>query len=159
MCVCSICWLKQREAKLGAPVPAPRNRPQLLGLKEEDEEQEDVPDYQSDFETECRTEMEDSAGQVSEDLQEHGDEEEASDASRWKPQDDDSSFRSDTARSYTSPTSDRSQTASRGRDSESSRSHGSHTFSGRSWRRDSSRKVLKEVAVQTDPLLYTWPTG
>lgn len=147
---------QQREAKLGAPVPASRNRQQPLGLKKEEEEQEEVLDYQSDFESESRTEPEDSASQVSEDLQEHGGEEEASDASRGRAEDDYSSSFSDTARSYTSPTSDRSLTASRGRDSRSSRSHGSHTFSGHS-----SRKVLKEAAVQTrpDPLVYMAPAG
>lgn len=157
---------KQREAKLGAPVPASLNRQQLLRLKEE---QDDALDYQSDFESDSRAEPEDGASQVSEHLQGHRDEEElvseireeTSDVSRGRAEDDYSSTFSDTSCSYTSPTSDHNRTASTRRDSRSSRSHGSRSFSGHSRGRDSTQIVSKEAAVQTqlDPLIYTWPAG
>ncbi|XP_044055759.1 uncharacterized protein C19orf44 homolog isoform X2 [Siniperca chuatsi] len=168
---------KEREAKHSAPVPGPANRHQQLpGLKEKEEEQqqqqqEDVLDYQSDFESESRTEPDYSASQVSEHVQGDGDEEEVvsdvreeasdSEMSRGRTEDDYSSTFSDSSRSYTSRTSDRSQTLSRSRDSRSSVSHGSRTLSRQSRRRASTRKVLKEAGVQTqpDPLAYTWPAG
>ncbi|XP_051233674.1 uncharacterized protein C19orf44 homolog [Dicentrarchus labrax] len=165
-----------KERGVSAPVPGPPNRHQLPRLKEKEEEQqlkeEDLLDYQSDFESESRTEPNYSTSQVSEDLQGHGDgEEEVSevreqasdlDVSRGRTEDDYSSAFSDTGRSYTSQTSDHSQTLSRNRGSRSSRSsvsHGSRTSSHQSRRRASTRKVLKEAAVQTqsNPLVHTWP--
>nr|XP_046246684.1 uncharacterized protein C19orf44 homolog isoform X2 [Scatophagus argus] len=146
--------------------------PATLGLLEEtpgekeEVEEEVVLDYQSDFESESRTEPDYSASQVSEHLQGQEDEEdvvsevreEASDMSRGRTEDDYSSSFSDTSRSYTSPTSDHSQTLSRCRDSRSSRSPGSHGSQSR--RRPSTRKDLKETAVQTqpEPLAYAFPT-
>lgn len=166
---------KQREAKLGVPVPrSPSGRQQLPRLKEKEHQQEDVLDYQSDFESESRTEPDYSASQVSEHLQGHGDEEEVasevreeasdSDVSRRRTEDDYSSTFSETCRTYTSLTSDRSQTLRRSRDSRSSRSsvsHGSRASSRQSRRRATTGKVLKEAAIQTqpDPLAHTWPTG
>nr|XP_033476912.1 uncharacterized protein C19orf44 homolog isoform X2 [Epinephelus lanceolatus] len=171
---------KRKEAKPSAPLPgSPNKHRQGLGLKkikQKEEPQlqqqdEDSLDYQSDFESESRTEPDYSASQVSEHLQGEGDEEEVvsevreedldSDASRSRrTKDDYSSTFSDTSRSCTSRTSDRSQTASRSRDSRSYVSNDSRT-SRQSRRCASTRKVLKEAAVQTqpDPLAYTQPTG
>ncbi|XP_035509018.1 uncharacterized protein C19orf44 homolog [Morone saxatilis] len=165
-----------KERGVSAPVPGPPNRHQLPRLKEEEEEQqmkeEDLLDYQSDFESESRTEPNYSTSQVSEHLQGNGDGEEVVsevreqasdlDVSRGRTEDDYSSAFSDTGHSYTSQTSDHSQTLSRNRDSRSSRSsvsHGSRTLSHQSRRRASTRKVLKEAAVQTqsNPLVHTWP--
>lgn len=165
---------KQREAKLSTLVPGPLNRQQLPGVKEKDEEQqqaEDVLDYQSDFESESRTDPGYSASQVSEHLQRHGDEEEVasevgdeashSDVSRGRAEDDYSNTFSDASQSYTSQTSGRSQTLSRSRDSRSSVSHGSWNISRQSRRRASTGNDLKDAAVQTqpDPLAFTQPAG
>lgn len=161
---------KQRKAKHSVPIPGSSSRHQQLPTwKEKEQQQEDLPDYQSDFESESRMEPDCSASQVSEHLQGHGDGEGAlsevgeeasdSDAPGGRTEDDYSSTFSDTCRSYVSQTSDRSQTLGRSRDSRSSVSHGSQTWSRRSRRRASTRKVLNEAAVQTDPLAYTWPTG
>ncbi|XP_037624754.1 uncharacterized protein C19orf44 homolog isoform X1 [Sebastes umbrosus] len=153
---------KEREVKHSAPLPGSPNRhqqrPRLKEKKEQQQQQEDdAVDYQSDFESESRTDY--SVSQVSEHLQGAGDEEEVvsevreeasdSDMSRGRTEDDYSSTFSD---SYTSQTSDCSR---------SSVSHGSRTSSRQSRRRASTRKVFKEAAVQTqtDPLAYTWPTG
>ncbi|XP_049442973.1 uncharacterized protein C19orf44 homolog [Epinephelus fuscoguttatus] len=171
---------KRKEAKPSAPLPgSPSRHRQGLGLKkikQKEEPQlqqqdEDSLDYQSDFESESRTEPDYSASQVSEHLQGDGDEEEVvsevreealdSDASRSRRTEDDySSTFSDTSRSCTSRTLDRSQTASRSRDSRSYVSNDSRT-SRQSRRGASARKDLKEAAVQTqpDPLAYTRPTG
>lgn len=157
---------KQSQGKLGTNVPASLNREQPPELKKEEEE--DVLDYQSDFESESKTEPEDSASQLSEHLEEHGSEgevaseirEEDLSVSQERTEDDNSSALSNTSCPYTSPTPDHSQTVSSG--SDSTRSHGSQTFSGHLRRPDSTGKVLKEAAVQThqpDPLIYTWPTG
>ncbi|XP_038572746.1 uncharacterized protein C19orf44-like isoform X2 [Micropterus salmoides] len=167
---------KEREAS--SPLPGSLNRHQQLARskerekeEEEQQQQEDQLDYQSDFESESRTEPDYSASQVSEHVQVDGDEEEvlsevreeASDSnmSCGRTDDDYSSTFSDTSRCYASRTSDGSQTLNRGRDSRSSVSHGSRTLSRQSGRRASTRKALKEAAVQTqtDPLAYTWPAG
>ncbi|TKS74147.1 hypothetical protein D9C73_008228 [Collichthys lucidus] len=159
---------KQREAKLSAPDPGSPNRRQLLRSKEkqkgeeqrqEEEEKEDVLDYQSDFESENRTAPDHSASQVSEHLQGHGDEKELVSEVREEAEYDYSSTFSDTSCSSTLWTSDGSETLSRSRDSKSFRSFVSH--SGESRRRASTRRVLKEAAVQTqsDPLASTRPAG
>lgn len=163
-----ILLLQQREATLSAPVPAFPNRPQLLGLKDEDEEQDEALDYQSDFESESRTEPEASASLVSEHLQGPRDaeellseiREETSDMSCGKSEDDSLSTYSDTSCSYSSSVSQHSQTANSGWSSRSSRSHGSKSFYSHSRRRDSTQ-VSKEAAVQTqlDPLKHPWPAG
>lgn len=154
-----ILLLKQREATLSAAVPAFPNRPQLLGLKDEDEEQDEALDYQSDFESESRTEPEASASLVSEHLQGPGDaeeiREETSDMSCGRSEDDSLSTYSDTSCSYSSSVSEHSQTANSGRNSRSSRSHGSKSFY--SSRRRDSTQVSKEAAVQTQ--LDPWPAG
>ncbi|XP_070765531.1 uncharacterized protein C19orf44 homolog [Enoplosus armatus] len=159
---------KEREAKRSAPVPGSRQQlPRLKEKEMEGEQQEEAVllNYQSDFESESsRTEPDYSASQVSEHVQGDGDKEETasevreeasdSDVSRGRTEDDYSSTFSDTSRSYTSRTSDHSR-------SRSSVSHGSRTSSRQSRRRASSRKVLKEAAVQTQPgpLAYSWPAG
>lgn len=163
-----ILLLKQREATLSVPVSAFPNRPELLGLKDEEEEQEEALDYQSDFASESRTEPVDSASQVSEHLQGPRDAEELVSAIRaetWdmsagRAEDDALSTYSDTSYSYSSSASGHSQTASSSRSSRSSRSHGSLSFSSHSRRRDSTQ-VSKEAAVQTqlDPVKYPWPAG
>ncbi|XP_076579324.1 uncharacterized protein C19orf44 homolog [Chaetodon auriga] len=158
----------EREARLSTLVPGSLNRRALPRLKEKDEDQqqaEDVLDYQSDFESESRTDPGYSASQVSEHLQGHGDEEEVasevrekaldSDVSRGAAEDDYSDTFSDTSRSYISQTSDHSQTLSRSRDSRSSVSYGSRNSSHQSRRRASTRNDLKDAAVQT----YTQPAG
>ncbi|XP_054458318.1 uncharacterized protein C19orf44 homolog [Anoplopoma fimbria] len=167
---------KEREVKHSVPSPGPpkihQEWPRLKEKeKKEEQHQDDALDYQSDFESESRTEPHYSVSQVSEHLQGDGDEEEAvsevreeashSDVSRWRTEDDYSSTFSDTSRSWTS---DHSQKLSKSGDSRSSRSsvsQGSRTLSRQSRRRASTRKVLKETAVQTqtDPLAYTWPAG
>ncbi|XP_068563284.1 uncharacterized protein C19orf44 homolog [Cebidichthys violaceus] len=167
---------KEREVKHSVPPPDSPNRKdeQQQQQQEEEEEEEDALDYQSDFESESRTEPDHSVSQVSEHLQGDGDgDEEAaavsevreeashSDVSRGRTGDDYSSTLSDTSRSWTS---DHSQKLSKSSDSGSSRSsssHGSQTLSRQPRRRASARKVLKETAVQThpDPLAYTWPAG
>lgn len=163
-----ILLLKQRKAMLSAPLPAFPNRPQLLGLKDEEEEQEEALDYQSDFESESRTEPEASASQVSEHLQGPRDaeelvseiREETSDMSCGRAEDDSLRTYSETSCSYSSPASKHSQTASSGWNSRSSRSHGSQSFSSH-LRRHDSIQVSKEAAVQTqlDPLKHPWPAG
>ncbi|XP_041646495.1 uncharacterized protein C19orf44 homolog [Cheilinus undulatus] len=147
---------------------------QLQTIKEqkEDERQqteEDLVDYQSDFESESRKDPEKSASQVSEHLQGHGDEEEVisevnerssdSDVPHGRTEDDYSSTFSDTSRSYTPGSADHSQTVSRSRDSKYSRS--SVSKDSRSRRRESTKKVLREKEAQTqpDPLAGTLPTG
>uniref|UniRef100_A0A8C2XMZ3 DUF4614 domain-containing protein n=1 Tax=Cyclopterus lumpus TaxID=8103 RepID=A0A8C2XMZ3_CYCLU len=155
---------QEREVKHSVPPPGSQNRhlerPRLKEKKEERRWQEDdVSDYQSDFES--GTEPDYSVSQVSEHLQGDGEEavsevrEEASqsDACRVRTEDEYSSALSDTSRSWTSDHIQKS-------DSGSSVSPESRTLSRQS-RRRASRKVLKETAVQTqpDPLDYTWHAG
>ncbi|KAM7388762.1 hypothetical protein PAMP_024912 [Pampus punctatissimus] len=156
---------KEDETKHSLLAPGSPNRHQQLpGFNEFGEErrqQEDEVDYQSDFESESRIEPDYSASQVSEHLLGDGKEEEAldSDVSCGRTEDDYSGTFSDTSRSYTSQTSDRSQRSlSRSR---SSVSHSDWESTQPSRRRASTRKVLKEAAVQTqpDPLAYTWPSA
>lgn len=131
-------------------------------------------DYQSDFESESRTERNYSASQVSEQLLGDRDEEEAvsevrdealdSDVSHGRTEDDYSSTFSDPSRSYMSRTSDHSdasESLSRSRDSRSPVSHSSRTSSQQSSRRAAARRVLKEAAVQTqaETMASTWSTG
>lgn len=157
---------KQSQAKHGTNVPASLNREQTLKLKKEEEK--DVLDYQSDFESETKTEPEGSGSQLSEDLEEYGSEGEVASevreddlsASQESTEDDYSSAPSTTSCPYTSSTPDNSLTGSPG--SNSTRSHGSQPFSGHLRRPDSTGKVSKEAAVQTvqpDPLMHTWRTG
>ncbi|XP_026160362.1 uncharacterized protein C19orf44 homolog isoform X2 [Mastacembelus armatus] len=165
----------KRQGKHSTPVPGSPNRHQNPpGSKEERKEEEqqqveeDVLDYQSDFESESRTEQNYSASQVSEHLQ--GDEEEVASEvrgealdSHGRTDDDYSSTFSDTSYSGTLQTSNnslRSEPLSRSRGSRSSVSHGNQT-SSHSRRRASVRKVLKEAAVQTQPdtMTSTWYTG
>ncbi|KAK9519799.1 hypothetical protein VZT92_022504 [Zoarces viviparus] len=167
---------EEREVKHSVPPPESPNRhqerPRLSKKEDKDErqQQEDALDYQSDFESESRTDH--SVSQVSEHLQGDGDEEEAvvpevreeashSDVSRGRTGDDDSSTPSDTSRSWTSDRSQRLSKSSDSRSSRSSSSRGGRTLPRQSRRRASARKVLKEAAVQTqpDPLAYTWPAG
>ncbi|CAJ1059697.1 uncharacterized protein C19orf44 homolog isoform X2 [Xyrichtys novacula] len=128
--------------------------------------QEDMLDYQSDFESESRTEPDNSASQVSEHLQAHGDEEEIvsevmdktedSHVSHGKTEDDYSSTFSGTSPPHTSQTANESRTFNRSRDSRSSVSH-----VRRSRRRTSADKVFKDSAVQTqpDPLAHIGPAA
>ncbi|XP_068445778.1 uncharacterized protein C19orf44 homolog [Clinocottus analis] len=153
---------QEKEVKHSVPPPGSPNRhperPQLKEKKEERQQEEDALDYQSDFES--VTEPDHSVSQVSEHLQGDGDEEEAvsevreeasqSNVCRLRTEDDYSSALSDTSRSWTSkPRSSRSSVSPGSRTSRQSRRHAS------------TRKVLKEAAVQTqpDPLAYTWPAG
>ncbi|KAG7501767.1 hypothetical protein JOB18_006148 [Solea senegalensis] len=132
-------------------------------------EEEEVLDYQSDFESEIRTEMDDSAKDVAEDLQ--GEETDvvsevrkeawSSDASSERMKNDYSSRFSDTD----SQTSGCSRTSeSYGSSSRSSRSvsHSRRTPHHQRRRSASSeRKNVKDVAVQTQPdtVAYSWSTG
>lgn len=141
------------------------SREQLLRLVEKEEElqqeEEDVHNYQSDFESESRTEPDASASQVSEHLQGQEDEEEVvsehreeashSHVSHGRTEDDYSSSFSDTGCSYNSSVSDHSQPHNRCRESRSSNSSVSYcSFSQQTRRRHSStRKLFKEAAVQT----------
>ncbi|XP_047442541.1 uncharacterized protein C19orf44 homolog isoform X2 [Mugil cephalus] len=136
--------------------------------KQEEEEEETVLDYKSDFESESRVESDYSASHVSEHLKGDGDEEEVvsevreeapySDVSHeWTKEDYSSAF---------AGTSDESQTSgsfsrNRSRDSRSSVSRSREKSSPQSRRRVSARKSLKEAAVQTqpDPLAYSRSTG
>uniref|UniRef100_A0A3Q1GKD8 DUF4614 domain-containing protein n=1 Tax=Acanthochromis polyacanthus TaxID=80966 RepID=A0A3Q1GKD8_9TELE len=154
---------EQRESKCSAPIHGSPDRHQQLP-KQEDE----VLDYQSDFESESQTETNYSASQVSEHLQGDGDEDEVlsevkedSEVSHGRTEDDYSSAFSDTSRSQTSDRSHMSKSFSRSRDSRSSMSRGSWTSSQQMRRKASGRKALKEAAVQTqpDPLASTWSTG
>uniref|UniRef100_A0A3Q1CHZ6 DUF4614 domain-containing protein n=1 Tax=Amphiprion ocellaris TaxID=80972 RepID=A0A3Q1CHZ6_AMPOC len=153
---------EQGETKRSALVHGSPDRQQLP--KQEDE----VLDYQSDFESESQAEMNYSASQVSEHLQGDGDEDkvlsevkEDSEVSHGRTEDDYSSAFSDTSHSRTSDRSRTSKSFSRSRDSRSSVSHGSWTSSQQTKRKASDRKALKEAAVQTqpDPLATTWSTG
>ncbi|XP_058509990.1 uncharacterized protein C19orf44 homolog isoform X2 [Solea solea] len=145
---------------------------QLPRLRVEEKErvyEEEVLDYQSDFESEIRTEMDDSARDVAEDLQ--GEETDvvsevrkeawSSDASSERMKNDYSSRFSDTD-SQTSGCSRTSESYS----SSSSRSSISVSHSRRTphhQRRSASseRKNVKDVAVQTQPdtVAYSWSTG
>ncbi|XP_029355343.1 uncharacterized protein C19orf44 homolog isoform X2 [Echeneis naucrates] len=167
---------KKREYEHGTSVPGSLNRhqtpPRLTeGKKEEQPDQEeDVLNYQSDFESESKTEPNCSVSQVSEHLQGDEDEEELlseirenvsnSDISRGRTEDDLSNTFSETS----SHSSDRSQTyhpSSRGGDSRSSVSHIRQTSSHQSRRRSSTRKVLKDAAtqVQPDSTAISWSAG
>lgn len=160
--------------KQGSPVPGSPDRKQQL--HKEEQQQDQLLDYQSDFESESKTEPDYSASQVSEDLQRNGGEEKMvsevrdggldSDMSDGRTEDDYSRAFSEASHSSTSQTSDRSHTSksnSQGRseDSRPSLLHEGQASYQQSRRRTSSRKVLKETAVQTHsgPLASTWPTG
>ncbi|XP_078115592.1 uncharacterized protein C19orf44 homolog isoform X2 [Sander vitreus] len=163
---------KEREVKHSVPLPGSPNRhQQQLRYKEKEkkeEQQEGALDYQSDFESDSRTESKYSVNQISEHLQEDGDEEkvvlevreEDSDVSCERTEDNYSSTFSDTSRSCTSQTPDHSQTH-RSRDSRFSVSHDSLNLTRKSRRHASTRMVLKEAEVQTQPipLALTWPAG
>ncbi|KAK2836027.1 hypothetical protein Q5P01_016511 [Channa striata] len=140
--------------------------------KQQQEEEKDMLDYQSDFESESRTEQNYSASQVSEHLLGEGDEEEVASEVRDETLDanmsherteDYSSTFSDVRRCCTSRTSNYSDT-SESRDSadfSSSVSRSSQTSSHRAGRHPAARRVLKEAAVQTQPdtMTHTWLTG
>nr|XP_040040952.1 uncharacterized protein C19orf44 homolog isoform X1 [Gasterosteus aculeatus aculeatus] len=108
-------------------------------------EEEDAGLYQSDFDSEPDY-------SVSEHLRGAGGEPdlEHSNTSRRRTQDD-----------YSSTVSGHSQPLTKSDDSRSSVSHDGRISSRQSRWPNSSRKVLKETAVQTqhDPLAYTWPAG
>ncbi|XP_029906124.1 uncharacterized protein C19orf44 homolog isoform X2 [Myripristis murdjan] len=142
--------------------------------EEEEQEQEEVLDYQSDFESESRTEPDYSASQVSEhlggdreeeeDISQVREEESWSDLSRGRTEDEYSSSFSDASRSYTTRTSDRSQTSqslSRRTHSRSSALDGDWSSSHRSRKSRSPHRALREAAVQTRPdlLAYSWSAG
>ncbi|XP_062419613.1 uncharacterized protein C19orf44 homolog isoform X2 [Pungitius pungitius] len=122
--------------------------------EEEEQEEQDAWLYQSDFDSESRTEPDYSVSQVSEHLQGDGAGEESdlehSNTSRRRTEDDSSST-----------VSDYSQHFSKSEDSRSCVSHGGQTSSRQSRRPNSSRKVSKVTAAQTrhDPLASTWPAG
>ncbi|KAK1896684.1 putative protein C19orf44 like [Dissostichus eleginoides] len=132
--------------------------PATLGFTEETPEKKSKQ-RESDFESVSRTDH----SQVSEHLQGDAEEEEDgsvireqasdSDSSRGRTGEDYSSSFSDTRRSCSSRTSDGSQR----RSSRSSESHRSRNSSHQGRRGASIRKVLREVAVQTqpDPLAHT----
>ncbi|TDH08264.1 hypothetical protein EPR50_G00096010 [Perca flavescens] len=160
---------KEREVKHSVPLPGSPNRHQQYKEKEKKEEQQEgALDYQSDFESESRIESKYSVNQISEHLQEDGDEEkvvpevseEDSDVSCERTEDNYSSTFSDTSCSCTSQTPDHSQTR-RISDSRFSVSHDSRSLTRKSRRHASTRMVLKEAEVQTQPipLSLTWPTG
>ncbi|CAN9500781.1 unnamed protein product [Ophioblennius macclurei] len=119
--------------------------------EEEEEEEKKEEEYQSDFESETRSDP--SASQVSEDVQSDGDEQEVvsevrSEGSR--------SSRGKTENDYSSAFSDSSRTPfSRRRDSESWTSSQSQSEGRR------VRRPLKEAAVQTQPhpLAHAWWSG
>ncbi|KAI9546605.1 hypothetical protein NQZ68_025767 [Dissostichus eleginoides] len=150
---------KQREVKHSSTDPGSSNRHQQPPPFKEKEKKEEEEDYQSDFESVSRTDH----SQVSEHLQGDAEEEEDgsvireqasdSDSSRGRTGEDYSSSFSDTRRSCSSRTSDGSQR----RSSRSSESHSSRNSSHQGRRGASIRKVLREVAVQTqpDPLAHT----
>lgn len=150
---------KQREVKHSSTDPGSSNRHQQRPPFKEREKKEEEEDYQSDFESVSRTDH----SQVSEHLQGDAEEEEDgsvireeasdSDSSRGRTGEDDSSSFSGTRRSCSSRTSDGSQR----RSSRSSESHSSRNSSHQGRRGASTRKVLREVAVQTqpDPLAHT----
>lgn len=153
--------LKQEKSELASPVPASPTQQQLLRYEED---QEEAPDYESDFESESRrTEAEES--RVSERRPARGHDEELvsevtepSHVSRGRAEDVYSDTFSDAGSSYTSPASPDPS----GRTSGESRSRGSRSSSGgRSRRRDSAGKVLKDAAVQAElaPPTYSWPAG
>ncbi|XP_068176248.1 uncharacterized protein C19orf44 homolog isoform X2 [Antennarius striatus] len=145
--------------------PASLNRQQLLRMNEEEQE-EGVLDYQSDFESESRWEPDNSASLVSENFQVHEAEDEvasevreaASGMSSVRTEEDLSSSSSRTSHSYMSPTSDHSQSASRSRNigsrcfesSNMSRSHSSHTFSCQA-RRYTSAAMATPGGSYVDP--------
>ncbi|KAM7012017.1 uncharacterized protein C19orf44 homolog [Tautogolabrus adspersus] len=152
-------------AYLGGPEEEPgeeretrhRDLQQLQRVEEKETEEqqqmeEDMLDYQSDFESASRTDPDNSASQVSEHLQ--GDDKVSevcertsdSDVSHGRTAYDYSSTFSDTSCSYTPRSADHSHSASRSRTSR---------------RCASTRKVLKDEAVQTqpDPLAHTLPAG
>lgn len=154
--------LKQEKSKLASLVPASPTQQQLL---RHEEDQDEAPDYESDFESESRrTEAEES--RVSERRPARGSDEELasevteepSDVSCGRAEDVYSDTFSDAGSSYASPASPdpsgRASGESRSRDSRSS-------SGGRSRRRDSAGKVLKDAAVQAElaPLTYSWPAG
>ncbi|XP_034071884.1 uncharacterized protein C19orf44 homolog isoform X3 [Gymnodraco acuticeps] len=152
---------KQREVKHSSADPGSSNRHQQRPPFKEKEKKEEEEDYQSDFESVSRTDH----SQVSEHLQGDAEEEEDgsvireeasdSDLSRGRTGADYSSSFSDTRRSCSSQTSD--GTGSQRRSSRSSESHSSRNSSHQGRRGASTRKVLREVAVQTqpDPLAHT----
>ncbi|KAL6108546.1 uncharacterized protein ACO6RY_19052 [Pungitius sinensis] len=144
---------EQREVKHSVPPPESPNRHQEQQQEEEQEEQ-DAWLYQSDFDSESRTEPDYSVSQVSEHLQGDGAGEESdlehSNTSHRRTEDD-----------SLSTVSDYSQHFSKSEDSGSRVSHGGRTSSRQSRRPNSSRRVSKETAAQTrhDPLASTWPAS
>lgn len=162
--------LKQEKSKLASPIPASSTQKQLLRYEEDQEEdkeedQEEAADYESDFESESRrTDAEESRVSQRRPAQGHDEElasevtEEPSDVSRGRAEDVYSDTFSDAGSSYTSPASPDPS----GRTSRESRSRDSRSSSGgRSRRRDSAGKVLKDAAVQAElaPPTYSWPAG
>lgn len=152
---------EQTEAELSPPKQLSRSK------EEEEDEQQYEEEYSEDFES--QTEPDHSASQVSEHLQSHGGEEEVvseilerpadSEVSHGRRDDDYSRSYTDSSRSHSPHTANHSQTHSRSTESRSARSSVSRTSQSR--RRCSSRKVLKDSAVQTqpDPLPGLWSAG
>lgn len=168
----SFCFLPLQREEHNPPVTGSTERhKEHLRYKEgkQQEEEEEVLDYQSDFESESCTEGNYSASQVSEQLPGDGvgeeavsgvrDEDSVSDVSHVKTEDDYLNTLSDLSRSRLSHRSDASESLSRSRDSRSSASHGGETSSQQ--RHAAARGVLKEAAVQTrhERTAYTWSTG
>ncbi|XP_034736307.1 uncharacterized protein C19orf44 homolog isoform X2 [Etheostoma cragini] len=163
---------KEREVKQSTRLfGSPNRHQQQLRYNEKEkkeEQQEGALDYQKDFESENKTESKYSVNQISEHLQEDGDEEkvvpevreEDSDVSCERTEDNYLSTFSDTGRSYTSQSLDHCNTC-RCRDSKFSVSHDSWSLTRKSRRHASTRKVLKEAEVQTQPiqLALTRPAG
>lgn len=127
---------------------------------QEEEEQEDILNYQSDFESESRTEQNDSGSQVSEHLPLDGDEEEAvsevsEGASNYGTRTEaDYSDRSVSRSTRTPDYSATEKSLSRGRNSRSSAPQTTPPQ-----RRAAARQGLKEAAVQTDNVAHTRLTG
>lgn len=152
---------KQEKSELSSQVPASPSQQQLLRHEEDQEEdQEEAPDYESDFESESRR-AEESRVSERRPARGHDEElasevtEEPSDVSRGRAEDVYSDTLSDAGSSYSSPDpSGRASGESRSRDSRCS-------SGGRSRRRDSAGKLLKDAAVQAElaPPTYSWPAG
>ncbi|KAF3691334.1 putative protein C19orf44 [Channa argus] len=162
-----------KEKEQSRPVTGSPNTYQELPKYKENEkqqEEEEILDYQSDFESESRTERNYSASQVSEHLLGVGDEEEVALEVRdetldaeWTDDDYSSTF-SDTRRTCMSQRSNYSETStspSGRRESRSSVSRSGRTSSHQLESHASARRVFKEAAVQTQPdtMTHTWLTG
>ncbi|KAK5869372.1 hypothetical protein PBY51_024095 [Eleginops maclovinus] len=160
---------KQSDVKHSASLRGSTNRhhqrPPFKEKDKQEEDEEEEVDYQSDFESVSRTDQ--SVSAVSEHLQ--GDGEEGEDVSEIREEASDSdSYRGRTGEDYSSPLSDTRRSCSSGssdgsqtRSSRSSKSHGSRNSSRQARRRASTRKILKEAAVQTqpDPPAHTGPAA